>query len=82
MSQGGAASAELKIVKPSDTSWLANERCVRAVKASYCAIVSALNNEQTYKPEALGISKAMCKPATEHSMHLLDYVLQQVARLS
>ena len=29
---------ELKIVKPSDTRWLAHERCVRAVKASYSAI--------------------------------------------
>ena len=27
---------ELKIVKPSDTCWLAHERCVKAVKASYC----------------------------------------------
>ena len=29
---------ELKIVKPSDTRWLAHEQCVRAVKASYSAI--------------------------------------------
>ena len=27
---------ELKIVKPSDTRWLAHERCVKAVKASNC----------------------------------------------
>ena len=33
---------ELKIVKPSDTRWLAHERCVKAVKASYSSIVLAL----------------------------------------
>ena len=75
---------ELKIIKPSYTRWLAHERCVKAVKASYSAIVSALNNiyEQTHQPEALGISKAMCKPSTMCAMYLLDYVLPQVARLS
>ncbi len=33
---------ELKIVKPSDTRWLAHECCVKAVKASYSSIVLAL----------------------------------------
>ena len=35
---------ELKIVKQSDTHWLAHERCVKAVKASYSSIVLALEN--------------------------------------
>ena len=35
---------ELKIAKPSDTRWLAHERCVTAVKANYAAIVVALDN--------------------------------------
>ena len=35
---------ELKIVKPSDTRWLAHERCVKAVKASYSSIVLAVEN--------------------------------------
>ena len=35
---------ELKIIKPSDTRWLAHERCVRAVKASYSAIITALDH--------------------------------------
>ena len=75
---------ELKIIKPSDTRWLAHERCVKAVKASYCAIVNSLNNiyELTHEPEALGISKAMCKPTTVSAMYLLDYALPQVAKLS
>ena len=35
---------ELKIVKQSDTHWLAHERCVKAVKTSYSSIVLALEN--------------------------------------
>lgn len=35
---------ELKVLKPSDTRWLAHERCVKGVKASYGAIVTALDN--------------------------------------
>ena len=68
---------ELKIVKPSDASWLAHERCVKAIKASYSAIVNALNNiyEQTHEPEALGVSRALCEPSTVSAMYLLDYVL-------
>ena len=75
---------ELKIVKPSDTHWLAHERCVKAVKASYSAIVNALNNiyEQTHEPEALGLSKALCKPSTVCAIYPLDYALPQVAKLS
>ena len=30
---------ELKIAKPSDRRWLVHERCIKAVKASYAAIV-------------------------------------------
>ena len=46
---------ELKIAKPSDMRWLAYERCVKAMKASYATIVVALDNihESTYEPEAL-----------------------------
>ena len=75
---------EFKIVKPSDTRWLAHERCVKVVKENYCAIVLALNNiyEETHEPEALGISKALSKKSTISAMFLLDYVLPQVAKLS
>ena len=30
---------EMEVIDPSDTHWLAHERCVKAVKASYSAIV-------------------------------------------
>ena len=75
---------DLKIVKPSDTPWLAHERCVKAVKASYSVIVNALNKiyELTHEPEALGISRALFKPPTVSAMYLLDYALPQVAKLS
>ena len=69
---------ELKIVKSSDTRWLAHERCVRAVEASYSAIITALNHtySESHKPEALGIKKkAICKKSTIAAIYLLDYVL-------
>ena len=48
-------------MKPSDPCWLAHERQVKAVKASYCSIVLALENiyEISHEPEALGLSKAL-----------------------
>ena len=75
---------ELKIAKPSDTRWLAHERCVKAVKASYGAIVIALNDihENTHEPEALGLGKALTKQHTVAAMYTLDYILPQVAKLS
>ncbi len=73
---------ELKIIQSSDTRWLAHERCVKAVKASYSAIVIALNNiyEETHEPEALGISKALCKKSTVAADFLLDYTVKNTAQ--
>ena len=75
---------ELKVIKPSDTRWLAHERCVKVVKENYIAIVITLNNiyEETHQPEALGISKALSSKSTVSTVYLLDYVLPQVAKLS
>ena len=75
---------DLKIVKPSDTCWLAHERCVKAVKVSYSSIVLALENiyETSHEPEALGLSKALSSHSTIAAMYLLDYILPQVAKLS
>ena len=75
---------ELKVVQPSDTRWLAHERCVKAVKSSYPAIVLTLDHiyEETHEPEALGISKALCKANTIEAVYLLDSVLPSVANLS
>lgn len=75
---------ELKVIKPSDTQWLAHERCVKGVKASYVAIVAALENihETSHEPETLGLSKALSKWKTTAAIFLLDYILPQVAKLS
>ena len=56
--QGVLDLPELKIFKPSDTRWLAHERCVKAVKAIYAAIVTTLESiyEHSHEPEALGLS--------------------------
>ena len=74
---------ELKIVKPSDTRWLAHERCVKAVEVSYSSIAFALENiyETSHEPEALGLSKALSSHSTIGAI-LLDYNLPQVANLS
>ena len=57
---------ELKVTKPSDTQWLAHERCVKAVKESNASIVIALESfcEQTHEPEALGLNKALSNKST------------------
>ena len=67
---------KLKIAKPSDTHWLAHKRCIKAVKASYAAIVTALNDihENTHEPEALGLGKALTKLNTVAAMYMLDYI--------
>ena len=73
---------ELKIVKPSDTRWLAHEHCVKAVKASYSSVVTLENIcETSHEPEALGLSKALSSHSIIAAMYLLDYILFQVAKL-
>ena len=60
-----------KIVKPSDTRWLAHVRCVKAVvKTTYKSIVLALENlyESSSEPEALGLSKVPSKHSTIAAM--------------
>ena len=75
---------ELKIHKPRDTRWLAHEKCLKVVKASYSAIVTALDSihDSLHEPEALGLSKALSKQATIAAIFLLDYTLPQVGKLS
>ena len=70
------------MIKPSDTHWLAHERCVKSMKLSYSARL--LNNiyEESHEPEVLGLSKAMCKQFTITAIYILDFILPQVARLS
>ena len=75
---------ELKIVKPSDTRWLAHERCVRAVKASYSAIITALDHiyifTVNHEPQALGIKKALRKKSTIAARYLSARVCSPSSR--
>jgi len=76
--------SELKIVKLSDTRSLAHEKCVCTVKKCYIAIVAAFEQiyEDYHEPEAIGINKFLMKLATLFAIHLLDFVLPQVSKLS
>ena len=73
---------ELKIVKPSDTCWLAHEKCVQAVKASYNAVVACLDHIYTdsHEPKALGLKKILCNKSTVTAIYLLDYILPQLSK--
>ena len=75
---------EMKVVKPSYTCWLAHERCVKAVKASYTALVVTLDNnyQSFHQPEALGLHKALSKFSTIAAVYLQDSTLPVVAKLS
>ena len=75
---------EMKIIKPSDTRWLAHERCIKSVKASYATLVTTLesNYENFHEPEALGINKVLCKFSMIAALFLLDYTLTNAAKLS
>ena len=77
-------SSRAQDCEQSVTRWLAHERCVKAVKASYSSIVLALENiyETSHEPEALGLSKALSSHSTIAAMYLLDYILPQVVKLS
>jgi hypothetical protein len=82
--QNGPTTASTTRVKDCQTLWLAHERCVKAIKASYGSIVTALNDihENTHKPEALGLSKALSKQSTVAAIYMLDYILPHVSKLS
>ena len=57
---------------------------MRAVKASYSAIITSLDHiySKSHKPEALVIKIALCKKSTIAAIYLLDYVFPQVVKLS
>ena len=73
----------MKVIKPSDTRWLAHERCVKAVQMSYTALVVTLdsNYQNFHAPEALGLYKALSK-STTIAANIYWITLYQVAKLS
>ena len=73
---------DMKVIKPSDTRWLAHKWCVKAVKASYIALLVTLDNNQNFHvPEALGLYKALSKSTSFAAIYLLDYTLLIVANV-
>jgi len=75
---------EFKVIKPSDTRWLAHERCVKVVKRIIVplSLLSTTLYGETHEPEALEISKVLRKKSTISTMFLLGYMLPQAAKLT
>ena len=74
---------EIKITKPSDTRWLARERCVQTVRQSLPALVSTFNNicEESGDAEAFGVSQLLCTYKFVACLYMLCDVLHTVAKL-
>ena len=74
---------ELKIHKPSDTRWLAQERCVRAVQQTLSALVATFEKiyDDSGDAEAFGIAKLMCTYKFVACLHMLCDVVHTVAKL-
>ena len=51
----------MKVMKQSDTPWLSDQMCVKAVKANYNVLMFILSNnyQNIYEPEALGLHKIL-----------------------
>ena len=52
---------QLKMIKPSDTRWLAHDRSVKAIRCSMRPMIDTLEHihEDTGEPEALGMLRTM-----------------------
>ena len=76
-------SPELKMQKPSETRWLARERCVRAVRLSLPALVVTFENiyEECGDAEAYGIAKLLSTYKFVACLFMLCDVLNTVAKL-
>ena len=74
---------ELKMQKPSDTRWLAQERAVRAIRRSLPSLVSTFEEiyEETGDAEAHGIASLLTKYNTVACIYMLSDVLHTVAKL-
>ena len=76
-------SPDLKMLKPSDTRWLAQERAVHAVRQTLPALVNTLEEiyEETGDAEACGITSLLTKYSTVACIYMLSDVLHTVAKL-
>lgn len=74
---------EIKVTKPSDTRWLARERCIHAVRRTLPALVSTFETiyEDGGDAEAYGISKILRTYKFVACLYMLSDVLHVVAKL-
>jgi hypothetical protein len=74
---------EIKITKPSDTRWLARERCVQAVGKCLPALVSTFGSiyDNSGDAEAYGLSRLLCTYKFVGCLFMLCDVLHTVAKL-
>ena len=81
--QSALDSPELKIQKPSDTRWLARERCVRAVRRSLPALVATFQKmyDESGDAEAYGLARLFCKYKSVACLYMLCDVLHTLAKL-
>ena len=71
------------MIKPSDTSWLARERAVRAVRQSLPALVNTFEEiyEETEDAEVHGIASLSTKYNTVTCIYMVSDLLHTVAKL-
>ena len=76
-------SPELKVTKPSDTRWLARERCVRSVRQCLPALVRTFEElyEENGDAEAYGLSRLLCTYKFVACLYMLCDILHTVAKL-
>jgi hypothetical protein len=81
--QAALDSPELKVLKPSDTRWLARERCVRAVRRSLPALVATFQEmyDESGDAEAYGLGRLFCKYKSVACLYMLCDVLHTLAKL-
>ena len=74
---------EIVVTKPSDTRWLARERCVCAVRKTLPALVTTFEKiyENSGDAEAYGLSKLLCTYKFVASLYMLCYILHTVSKL-
>lgn len=76
-------SPELKVTKPSDTRWLARERCVRSVRQCLPALIRTFEElyEENGDAEAYGLSRLLCTYKFVACLYMLCDILHTVAKL-
>ena len=74
---------ELKLLKPSDTRWLAREMCVWSVRRSLPALVRTFEEiyDEKGDADAYGLAKLLCKYKFVTCLYMLCDVLHTIAKL-